>query len=190
MVLLYSVLSFKWPRIPIILSGNLSLAPRILSGELRRFVVCREPFQRRLFPTAHIACVSLLRNITLTVGLIRSISPRLRPNADVKQTSNESEALVTCVDERQAATYGDFKMMTREAGAGGGLRALKLDCRVEPLGQCNRTLSFLHSKHQTGTCCRRRHRLPKYDPDLYHCGNLIYDNICFTKLFSLIIQPA
>lgn len=116
MVLLYSVLSFKWRRIPIILSGNLSLAPKILSGELRRFVVCREPFQRRLFPTAHIACVSLLRNITLTVGLIRSISQRLRPNADVKQTSNESEALVTCVDERQAATYGDFKMMTREAG--------------------------------------------------------------------------
>lgn len=116
MVLLYSVLSFKWRRIPIILSGNLSLAPKILSGELRRFVVCREPFQRRLFPTAHIACVSLLRNITLTVDLIRSISPRLRPNADVKQTSNESEALVMCVDERQAATYGDFKMMTREAG--------------------------------------------------------------------------
>lgn len=116
--LLYSVLSFKWPRIPIILSGSLSLAPRIFSGELRRFVVCREPFQGRSFPTAHTARESLLRIITLNIALRRSISLRLGPNADVKQTSNESEALVMCVDERQAGTYGDFKMMTRE-GVGG-----------------------------------------------------------------------
>lgn len=59
----------------------------------------------------------------------KSILARLRPNADVKQTSNESETLVTCADERQVGTYGDFRMMTREGG-GGGLRALKLDCRV------------------------------------------------------------
>lgn len=43
-------------------------------------------------------------------------SPGLRPNADVKQTSNESEVSVMCADERQSATYGDFKMMTREVG--------------------------------------------------------------------------
>lgn len=98
MVLFYLVSSLKWPTVPIILSGSLSLAPRILSGELWCLSCVQRAFSALVPNSPHCMSVSPQEHhsnhhshtLNGEIRFAEGEGQNTRP-ADVKQTSNESE---------------------------------------------------------------------------------------------------
>lgn len=133
MVLFYLVSSLKWPTVPIILSGSLSLAPRILSGELWCLSCVQGAFSALVPNSPHCTAVSPQEHhsshhshtLNGEIRFAEGEGQNTR-HAGVKQTSNESGGFDgKCWWKADGHSW-------RLQDEGGKLRGLKLDCWAEP----------------------------------------------------------